>query len=325
MILADKIIKLRKKNGWSQEELADKMNVSRQAVSKWEAAQTTPDLEKILQLGNLFGVTTDYLLKDEMEDEEFADGVEDTPVRKISLAQANEYIEQRKEASKKIAIATFLCIVSVIPLLLLTAISQFTDLPISEDIAAGIGVVAIFPIVAIAVMMFVRTGFKNAPYEFLEEEPFETEYGVTGLAKERQKEYRDTYMKCNYIGVGTCVLSPVPLLCGTFAKNELLMMILLCVTILMVGIGTMLFIVAGVRWASLQKLLKEGDYAEKGKKKSKISESIETVYWLAVTAIYLCWSFLSGDWNITWVVWPVAGVLSAGVELICKLWLDKKE
>ena len=51
MILADKIIRLRKRNGWSQEELAAKMNVSRQAVSKWEAAQTTPDLEKILQLG----------------------------------------------------------------------------------------------------------------------------------------------------------------------------------------------------------------------------------------------------------------------------------
>ena len=44
MILADKIIRLRKRNGWSQEELAAKMNVSRQAVSKWEAAQTTPDL-----------------------------------------------------------------------------------------------------------------------------------------------------------------------------------------------------------------------------------------------------------------------------------------
>lgn len=324
MILADKIIKLRKKNGWSQEELADKMNVSRQAVSKWEAAQTTPDLEKILQLGKLFGVTTDYLLKDEMEDEEFTDGTEDTPVRKISLAQANEYIAQRIEASKKIAVATFLCIISFIPLLLLTAISQFTDLPISENAASGIGVVAIFPIVAVAVIMFIRTGFKNAPYEFLEEEPFETEYGVTGLAKERQKAYRDTYMKCNYIGVGTCVLAPVPILCGAFAGNELLMMILLCVTILMVGIGVMLFIVAGVRWASLQKLLKEGDYAEK-KKKSKTSEAIESVYWLAATAIYLGWSFLSGDWNITWIVWPVAAVLSAGVELVCKLWLDKKE
>jgi len=325
MILADKIIKLRKKNGWSQEDLADKMNVSRQAVSKWEAAQTTPDLEKILQLGKLFGVTTDYLLKDEMEDEEFTDGAEDTPVRKISLAQANEYIAQRKEASKKIAAATFLCIISVIPLLLLTALSQFTDLPISENAASGIGVVAIFPIVAVAVIMFIRTGFKNAPYEFLENEPFETEYGVTGLAKERQKAYRETYMKCNYIGVGTCVLAPVPLLCGAFAGNELLLMILLCVTILMVGIGVILFIVAGVRWASLQKLLKEGDYSENEIKKSKASEAIESIYWLAATAIYLCWSFLSGDWNITWVVWPVAGVLSAGVELVCKLWLDKKE
>ena len=64
MILAEKIARLRKKNGWSQEELAEKINVSRQAVSKWESAQTVPDLEKVLTLGNLFGVTTDYLLKD---------------------------------------------------------------------------------------------------------------------------------------------------------------------------------------------------------------------------------------------------------------------
>ena len=94
MILADKIIKLRKKNGWSQEELADKMNVSRQAVSKWESAQTIPDLEKILQLSLLFGVTTDYLLKDEIENEELTnDTSSDTIVRRISIEEANSYIE----------------------------------------------------------------------------------------------------------------------------------------------------------------------------------------------------------------------------------------
>jgi len=70
MILADKIIRLRKKNGWSQEELAEKMQVSRQAVSKWEGAQSAPDLEKVLMLSSLFDVTTDYLLKDEIEDGE---------------------------------------------------------------------------------------------------------------------------------------------------------------------------------------------------------------------------------------------------------------
>ena len=325
MILADKIIRLRKKNGWSQEELAAKMNVSRQAVSKWEAAQTTPDLEKILQLGNLFGVTTDYLLKDEIEDEEFTDSMVDAPLRKITLAEANDYLEERKQASVKIAIATFLCIFSVIPLLILVALSEWTALPISENVASGIGVVSILLIVAIAVVIFIRVGFGNAPYEFLEKEPFEAEYGVAGLARDRQKAYRSTYVKYNYLGACICVLSPIPLLCGAFMKNEFLVMILLCVTILIAGIGAMLFIIAGVRWASMQKLLKEGEFSEKGKRKGKISETVSTVYWLLATAIYLCWSFMTNDWQLTWVVWPVAGVLFAGVKSLCNLLLCKDE
>ena len=115
MILADKIIRLREKNGWSQENLADKMNVSRQAVSKWEGAQTIPDLEKILQLSILFGVTTDYLLKDEIEDEELTNNISsDTTVKGISIEEANAYIEQRKKASWRIALATFLCILWIL-------------------------------------------------------------------------------------------------------------------------------------------------------------------------------------------------------------------
>ena len=323
MILADKIIRLRKKNGWSQEELAGKMNVSRQAVSKWEAAQTTPDLEKILQLGNLFGVTTDYLLKDEIEDEEFTNGTDDSPIKKITLAEANDYLEQRKDSSVKIAIATFLCIFSVIPLLILGALSELTSSPISENAACGVGIVAMFLFVAIAVLIFLRVGFRNSPYEFLEKEAFETEYGVTGLARDKQKAYRSTYVKYNCIGTCICVLSPVPLLCGAFSDNELLMAILLCVSIFVVGIGVMFFITAGVRWASMQKLLKEGEFSEQGKRKSIIRETIITIYWLMVTAIYLCWSFMTNDWHTTWIVWAVAGVLFAGVILLCNLFLDK--
>lgn len=68
MILAEKIMQLRKKNGWSQEELAEQLNVSRQSVSKWESAQSIPDLNKILAMSELFGVSTDYLLKDDAEE-----------------------------------------------------------------------------------------------------------------------------------------------------------------------------------------------------------------------------------------------------------------
>ena len=63
MIFADKLIRLRKKAGWSQEELAVRLDVSRQSVSKWESAQSIPDLEKIVRLSKLFGVTTDYLIR----------------------------------------------------------------------------------------------------------------------------------------------------------------------------------------------------------------------------------------------------------------------
>ena len=73
MILADKIITLRKKAGWSQEELASQLGVTRQSVSKWEGAQSVPDLDKVVQMSRLFGVSTDYLLKDELEEEEFVE------------------------------------------------------------------------------------------------------------------------------------------------------------------------------------------------------------------------------------------------------------
>ena len=53
MILADKIMNERKRNGWSQEELAEKLGVSRQSVSKWESAQSVPDLNRILQLADI--------------------------------------------------------------------------------------------------------------------------------------------------------------------------------------------------------------------------------------------------------------------------------
>lgn len=63
MNISNKIQDLRKSKGMSQEQLADKIGVSRQAISKWESGQSTPDIEKVVLLSDFFGVTTDYLLK----------------------------------------------------------------------------------------------------------------------------------------------------------------------------------------------------------------------------------------------------------------------
>lgn len=324
MILADKIIRLRKKNGWSQEELAEKMQVSRQAVSKWEGAQTIPELEKILMLGNLFGVTMDYLLKDEMEEEEFTDEAS-TPVKRISLADANEFLSWRKAAAVRIAAGTFLCVIASIPLLLLGAAAELFAFPVSENAAAGIGLITLLVLVAVSVSIFISCGFKNAPFEFMDKEPFETEYGVAGMVKEKQNAYKSTYAKYNIIGACVCILSPIPLFIGVFMENEFLMVILLSITMLLAGVGAAIFIAAGVRWASMQKLLKEGDFAPQEKRKVRIREVVSSAYWLTATAVYLGWSFRTDAWDQTWIVWPVAGVLFAVVLCICNLLIDRKK
>lgn len=67
MTLSEKIVSLRKAHGWSQEDFAEKLHVSRQAISRWENGTALPDAQNVLQISKLFGVTTDYLLNEDYE------------------------------------------------------------------------------------------------------------------------------------------------------------------------------------------------------------------------------------------------------------------
>ena len=338
MILADKIIRLRKKNGWSQEELADKINVSRQAVSKWESAQSIPDLEKILQLGALFGVTTDYLLKDEIEDEEFSnDDSSDTTVKKISIEEANAYLEQRKRASWRIALATFLCILSPIALIVLTTLSGLPNPIITETTASAVGLIVLFAFILCAVPIYIYCGFKNEPYAFLDKNiPFELEYGVKGMVTERKKKFRDTYIKFNIIAACVCIFSPIPLIISGFTENELFVIMMLAVLMIVAGIGASIFIVVGVQNASMQKLLKEGEFTEKEKKRTSVKEAVGFAYWGILTAIFFVWGFLGNDgsgisgngwisWRYNWIVFAVGGILFPIVMCICNYFADRQK
>ena len=64
MTIGNKILSLRKARGWSQEELAEKIGVTRQAISRWESDSAKPDADKIVDICDLFGVSADYLLRD---------------------------------------------------------------------------------------------------------------------------------------------------------------------------------------------------------------------------------------------------------------------
>lgn len=317
MILAEKIINLRKKNGWSQEELAEKLGVTRQSISKYEGAQSIPDLDKILKLSEIFGVTTDYLIKDELEEEEYVpsqmqenESESDRIVHKVTMEMANEYLQMIDWSAGKTAFATMLCILSPIVLLMLGAMSEMPDYHISENAAAGIGICVLIVLIAIAVTIFILCGMKTKKYEFMEKEDIETVYGVSGMVKEKRDAYHSMYVTQLVIGIACCICSVIPLF-GTLAVSEsdFYMVSAVCMLLALVAIGTYFIVRSAAKMNAMNQLLEEEDYTRQKKHENKKMSGPVTVYWLIATAIYLAWSFTTNDWNRTWIIWPVVGVL----------------
>ena len=324
MILADKIVSLRKKAGWSQEELAEQLGVTRQSVSKWEGAQSIPDMDKVVQMSRLFGVTTDYLLKDEIE-EQAAALVEESPLRRVTMGQAADYLARRRAAAPKVAFAVLLCVVSPVTLLLLSAMSEAQRFPISENAAAGIGLCVLLVLVAVAVSIFLRADADVRDYRFLEEEPFETEYGVTGMVRQRQQEYAETRTRYTTIGVVLCVLAAVPLFAAVCVNgSDLLYVAAVGALLVLVGIGCLFLVNAGVYSGAMEQLLEEGDYTRGQKKHHKVRGTVTTIYWLVAVAVFLVYTYGpsgNGQPQYSWIIWAVAGVLYAAVMGVVRLLL----
>lgn len=325
MILADKIVSLRKKAGWSQEDLAEKLGVTRQSVSKWEGAQSVPDMDKVVMMSRLFGVSTDFLLKDELEEETpcAAAQDDDTPLRRVSLTQASAYLALRKAAAPKIAIATALCIISPVTLILLAGMSEVQRFPISGNAAAGIGLCVMLVLLAVAVSIFLRTDADVRDYRFLEEEPFETEYGVEGMVRQRQQEYKDSHTRLVTVGVVLCVLAAVPLFAAMcISGSDLLYISAVCALLVLVAIGCLALVTAGVYQGAMEQLLEEGDYTRPQKKHHKLMGTVTMIYWLTATAVFLLYTYGphgNGQPRYSWIIWAVAGVLYAAVMGIVRI------
>ncbi len=321
MILADKIIELRKKNGWSQEELAEKLNVSRQSVSKWESAQSVPDMNRILMLSDIFDVSTDYLLKDEIE-------FEDRPVkeeaildaRKVTMEETNSFLSFKQSAACRVAIGVMMCIFSPVLMLFLGAASESGVIALSEARAGGIGLIVMFLLIGGAVALFVTTGFKGNPYEYFEKEKIETVYGVDGVVKERKERFRQRYLVQMTVGIILCVVSVVPMfvVMALYGEEGFAMEVTPAVLLLLVGIGVFLIVHASIIWGSFQMILQEGDYTVAKKEENRRNEPFSAIYWCSVTAIYLAWSFLTMEWHRTWIVWPIAGVAYGVLEAVLR-------
>ena len=128
MNISQKILLQRKKKGISQEDLANALNVSRQAVSKWESSQSVPDMDKIVALSSYFNITTDYLLKDEIETIDGADNYSsknvDMQILNKELSE-NDFQNIRYEAEKKKHTSYWLLIIAPFIMILIIFIFYY--------------------------------------------------------------------------------------------------------------------------------------------------------------------------------------------------------
>lgn len=325
MILADKIMEERKKLGLSQEELAEKLSVSRQAVSKWESAQSIPDLQRILAMSELFSVSTDYLLKDNAAPEKAVADVEDSdePVRRVSMEEANTFLQTMEEQSGTVALGVLLCILCPVLLIFLNGLAEANIGGISEAAACAIGMAALFLLIAVAVFLFIRYGSKTERFSCLQTEIFETAYGVSGMVKQKKDAFAPTYTKYLSLGIVLCVLSPLPLIVAAcLSEADVVAVSMTALLLCIVAVGVYLIVRVSQIQTSYNILLQEGDYRKSEKKHSRIVDAASGAYWCIATAIYLAWSFLTRDWKTTWLVWPIAGVLFAPFHTLVSA-LDK--
>ncbi len=326
MILADKIIELRKKSGMTQDELAEKLGVSRQSVSKWEGAQSTPDLARILKLAEIFSVSTDVLLKDELELEQniSTENIEtvsvkahvetEPPLRPVSMAEAVEYLEKNSKKALYVAAGVALCILSPVAAILFEIL--FEDSALSE-----LSPIFIFLSVAAAVGLFIYSGSLMKKFEYMEKECLDTEYGVDGMVKEKRERDHSKNTFHLIIGVILCILSIVPtVVCDMLFGGSPLEDFGAIFLFIFVAAGVFLIVRSSITNEGYEVLLEEEKYNREKKTRTKKavgkSAAVMGIYWSIVTALYLGYSFITFNWHISWVIWVIAAVLSPAVVII---------
>ena len=320
MILAEKIVDERKKNGWSQEELADKLGVSRQSVSKWEGAQSVPDLQRILEMSKLFGVSTDYLLKDDSQERGTAEDTgSDIATRNLGLEEANSFLSENSTFAAKIAQGVLLCVSCPVPLLLIMALQKSGILPISENAAGGLGTIILLAMIAASLIFFIPNGIRISKWGWLENEVFETGYGVEGMVRDRSSKFQPKFISAITGGVVMILAGVIALVAGAVCApdNNALILGLASLLMLCIAVGVFMITRAGIIMDGFSKILQEEDYSA-SVKTNKPLKVIAPVYWMTVTAGYLLWSFLGNSWHMSWLVWPIAGILYGALSIILK-------
>lgn len=281
-MFSNNLIKERKKQNLTQEDLAEKLNVSRQAVTKWESGKGYPEMDKIIELSKIFNCSIDDLLKGDIKEE--------NPLKEKCDKAFSFH-------SNIIGIGVFLIIMGVSGVVysnLLTAQSQI------------ISSAVLLVLVAIAVGLFI--------YGSMTKKMFLEKYDITGIyTKEEKHEYLKKHAIKTIIGVMLIILGVAQLLVFVALYDISHFHNILATGILMnlIAVAVYLFVSSGI-------IESKFDYKSDALKtpKEKLTEKITGIIMLSATMLYLFLGFAFDGFGIYWYIFPIAGIICAIISTI---------
>ncbi len=230
----------------------------------------------------------------------------------VSQETVDAFIQLKIKTNNYIAFGVFLCLLGVSSLIFLTTIGTY--LPVFEtNVMTFLGLSSLLVLIAIAVGIFIYTDSKLAPFRYLEE-PITLSQSTKMAIEEQNKQAATKKIIFTIIGVLLCILSPLILIGITFIAGGSFSGLGVSVLLLTIAVAVVLFITSSSVAQATDILLKRNDFTYEKKKSEKVIGAIASIWWPLSVIIYLGWSFLTGDWHITWIVWPISGILFGGIS-----------
>ena len=272
----------------------------------------------ISEFGNLDELAEELGIHQFME---LPEVVAEQPRRTITMEDTKQFLHDKARQAFQVAFGVLLCIVSPVGIIISEAV----------HINELIGVLALFLCIAVAVGMFVFSGISIKKWDFLKQEPCSLDFETTNYVHEKKDYNRGIFALFLVIGIGLCILSVIPVI--IFGEINLHMQAVnlesmgAAFLLLFVAIGVFLIVYGSMIYGSFDELLKVidvrtvgGNYVPEQKEQymTPAMATIMEVYWPTITCIYLIWSFLTFEWWVSWIIWPVAAIVHSILKSIFK-------
>lgn len=234
----------------------------------------------------------------------------------VTYEEAEGYLEDSRNIAPKTAIGVFLCIMSPTFLLLLLGLNELGFLQVKEERLVAAGLAVLIGLVAAGVSFFIRYSSKLEKYEYMQKSVFQLDYNTEQMVRRVMAQDEPAYTSAVTTSVIMYILSPLSIILTALLLNSGGASIMsVAGTLTIVACATYNLISKGGINNACQVLLQQGDYSVKTKS-NKTFQIISKIYWLAVVAVYLLYSFTTNRWAISWIVWPIAGIVFAILKIV---------